>query len=79
MHKYKGGRKRQEFNDKFHNLAVFKNELTDVKTMSFKLKHFEKEKLELEKKCKDIFQLLINEKGQNLEIIDENKSLKTRK
>ncbi|CAG2215584.1 unnamed protein product [Mytilus edulis] len=42
---------------------VFKNELTDVKTMSFKLKHFEKEKLELEKKCKDIFQLLINEKA----------------
>ncbi|CAG2216974.1 unnamed protein product [Mytilus edulis] len=34
MHKYKGGRKRQEFNDKFHNLAVFKNELTDV-SLSF--------------------------------------------
>ncbi|CAG2208756.1 unnamed protein product [Mytilus edulis] len=33
-------------------------------------------RLELEKKCKDIFQLLINEKGENLEIIDENKSLK---
>ena len=49
--KYKGGRKRAVFLSEQIKVAIYQNELVDVKSLSFTLTKFQSEKLALEKRC----------------------------
>lgn len=83
--KYHGGRKRYQYDKKLHSVAVFKQELIDVKSLSFTLSNFDSEKVELEQKCKELYESLLNEKSKSeeqsikIETLDkENEYLKSR-
>ena len=66
----KGGRKRQVFHKTTHTIAIFKDELLDVQCLNFKVVNFDQEKVYLESKCKNLFELLKKE--------NENEYLKAR-
>ena len=49
--KFQSGRKRNTYMTSTNNVAVFENELENVKELNSSLAHFCKEKLEFEERC----------------------------
>lgn len=68
--KYQGGQKRQEFDKRLHSIAVLRNEVYDVQSMSFFLSNFDSdsEKVELEKSSKDLYELLLEEQNKSQDL-----------
>lgn len=79
--RYKGGRKREKFLTDKVSIAVYQNELVDVKTLSFTLEKFNTEQLLTEKRCADLFSELCELQAahygllfeKNISEISENK------
>jgi len=56
--KYKGGRKRLTFLGKKTTVAIYENELCDVKQLSCSLDNFKVEKVEIENRCSKLLEQL---------------------
>ena len=48
------GRKRIAFDSNVHKIAIFSDELENVKQLNFSLQKFESDNIEFEKKCSDL-------------------------
>ena len=48
------GRKRIAFDNNVHKIAIFSDELENVKQLNFSLQKFESDNIEFEKKCSDL-------------------------
>lgn len=55
------GRKRMSYENEIHRIAVFSNEIEDVKSLNFKLVEFQESNIELEKQHSDLFEKLQEE------------------
>jgi hypothetical protein len=55
------GRKRIAFDNNVHKIAIFSDELENVKQLNFSLQKFESDNIEFEKKCSDLHNSLQEE------------------
>jgi len=58
---YRSGAKRYQYDKKTFSIRIFKDELVNVATLNCKILKFDHEKVLLEKKCKDLYTLLLKE------------------
>lgn len=75
--KFRGGRKREEYNSNSRQFHVFKSELYDVYDLNCKLTKFEIENAKLEKKCCDLVNAFQNIKCEKDEALIEIEALKS--
>lgn len=78
MRKFKKlkGRKRLNYENELHKIAVFSNELENVHNLNFKICNFSQKKLELEKKCSDLHKCLLEEINTNSKLCKQRGHMK---
>jgi hypothetical protein len=72
------GRKRIAFDNNVHNIAIFSDELENVKQLNFSLQKFESDNIEFEKKCSDLHNSLQEEICLNGVLLAKNQNLSNR-
>jgi superfamily I DNA and RNA helicase len=72
------GRKRIAFDNNVHNIAIFSDELENVKQLNFSLQKFESDNIEFEKKCSDLHNSLQEEICLNGVLIAKKQNLSNR-
>ena len=70
--KYKGGRKRATFLAEQIKVAIYQNELVNVKSLTFTLSRFQSDKLELEKRCATLFSEMQELRSAQSDLMFEN-------
>jgi hypothetical protein len=69
------GRKRIAFNSNVHKIAIFSDELENVKQLNFRIQKFESDSIEFEKKGSDLYNSLQEEICLKGVLLAENQNL----
>ena len=72
------GRKRITFDSNVHKIAIFSDELENVRQLNFSLQKFESDNIEFEKKCSDLHNSLQEEICLNGVLIAKKQNLSNR-
>lgn len=72
---YRNGRKRHTYLSDKTDIAIFENELCNVKQLNCTLNHFSKEQIELEQRCYDLVRDIEQLQNENFELSFDNSNI----